>query len=588
MIASLCPVTFLLFAFTLFADTNVLVIGSTHSFSEGNGTGLAHERAFDGSAVADSLREILSKDAAAGKAKVVFEEVYRKKTLPTAVGGSGKNFDFTYHCYSLAQFVTWPEGRDDRLKNIRGKAGTKWDVVVLVGDPYLTANMPGVYAEGVNLILGEVRKSSAKAVLLMHWPAADSPVKATHIGEVVYRVGRSAGVLVAASGYAWAVLGQKDKTPDHPSPDGAYLAAASIYSEVFERSAATSKYRYKESLAKLAFDTARENRKKQQYSGEFAFPSPFAMKYVHERHIRYNHTGTSSENGIKGALEAAIKRCGVTVKKTGPGSEKLAFNYGRANSMFEPHKRYKVEPEKFGRAYGFPMQDHKKTAAETMLYGIDKRYQGARFYDGTDLGIALDMIRENEVASDIRCIPIRLMWAKIRAANPSLSPLRDGWHMSRILDEATGTFMYTLLSGRCPVNLEPSNKQGDEWNRWLGRKVGYETAWRMAHLQSRAPGFKVFPTSNTAVISPGKTEKIELQFIFAPREPVKVSISVDPGGATVEPATLIFTPENYSAAQHVTVSAGKAVKPFTVHVASQSKDEVYRNLKDSWEYAPGK
>jgi len=216
------------------------------------------------------------------------------------------------------------------------------------------------------------------------------------------------------------------------------------------------------------------------------------MKYVTGNSITYNHTGTSSERGIEGALTAAIKRCKVSCRKVKiadiPGGAKVDFNYGRANSMFEAHKKYKVAPDKFGRAYGFPMQDCGKTAAETMLYGIDKRFFGGKRYDdGTDLCIAYDMIRQGEVASDIRAVPIRLMWAKLHDANPKLKPLRDKWHMSRSLDEATGTFMYTLLSGRCPVGNEPSPRGSEPWNRWLGRRIGYQTAIRMSHLSLTPP-----------------------------------------------------------------------------------------------------
>jgi len=134
------------------------------------------------------------------------------------------------------------------------------------------------------------------------------------------------------------------------------------------------------------------------------------------------------------------------------------------------------------------MQDQGKTAAETMLYGIDKRYlNGSRYDDGTDLGIAYDMIRQGEVESDVRATPVRLMWAKLHDADPTLKPLRDKWHMSRYLDEATGTFMYALLSGRCPVAAQPPARNSDAWRRWLGRKIGYETAMRMAHLAPPRP-----------------------------------------------------------------------------------------------------
>ncbi|MDP6544330.1 MAG: hypothetical protein QGH60_10085 [Phycisphaerae bacterium] len=465
---------------------NVLVIGSTHSFSEGEKRGDADQRAFNASAVTDRLRAILARDTKYRKtANVVFEDIFRKKTLPTAIGGGGKLMTMEYRCYSLAQYYFWPDGRAERLRNLSGKGKTKWDYVVIVGDPYILANMPGVYAEGAGLIADMVKKGAAKPVLLMTWPEAGSSSTVANFGEIVYRVGKGAGIPVAPAGHAWSSLSKKDKSTEHPTAGGAYLAAACVYSEIVGRIAASSKYNDR-AIAAHAFRTVKANKTKTQYTGRFDSKNPFAMKYVTKTSITYNHTGSSSERGIQGALEAAIKRCKVSCKKVAPGKNaKIDFNYGRANTIFEAHKKYKVAPRQFDRAYGFPMQDHGKTAAETMLYGIDKRYVGSRRYDdGTDLGIAYDMIRQGEVASDIRAVPIRLMWAKLHDANAKLKPLRDRWHMSRYLDEATGAFMYTLLSGRRPVVAEPSTKGSDAWNRWLGQKIGYETAWRMSHLTS--------------------------------------------------------------------------------------------------------
>ena len=475
-----------------FGDLNVLVIGSTHSFSEGEKRGGADQKAFNTAAVADRLRAILAKDPKTRGANVVFEDVFRKKTLPTAIGGGGKMMDMEYRCYSLAQYYFWPDKRAERLANLSGKGKTKWDYVVIVGDPYILANIPGVYAEGASAIAAKVKEGSAKPVLLMTWPAAGSSSTAAHFGEVVYRVGKGEGIPVAPGGGAWNKLAKKDKSSDHPTAGGAYLAAACIYSELFGRIAASSKYSDR-AIAAHAFRTVKANKTGRQYTGRFEFKNPFAMKYVTKNSITYNQTGSSSERGIQGALEGAIKRCKVSCRKVAGGDKsgkgaKIDFNYGRANSMFEPHKKYKVDPRQFDRAYGFPMQDHGKTAAETLLYGIDKRYISSRRYDdGTDLGIAYDMIRQGEVASDIRAVPIRLMWAKLHDANAKLKPLRDKWHMSRYLDEATGTFMYTLLSGNCPVDTEPETKNTDALNRWLGRKIGYETAVRMAHLQLIPP-----------------------------------------------------------------------------------------------------
>jgi len=381
-------------AASAFGDLNVLVIGSTHSFSEGGKRGAADQKAFNTAAVAKCLRTIIAKDPKIkGTTNVVFEDVFRKKTLPTAIGGGGKMMDMEYRCYSLVQYYFWPDGRAERLANLRGKGKTKWDYVVIVGDPYILASMPGVYAEGASLIADKVKEGSAKPILLMTWPEAGSSSTAAHFGEVVYRVGKGAGIPVAPGGYAWNKLARKDKSTKHPTASGAYLAAACIYSEIFKRAATNPKYSYR-TLAAHAFRSAKTSKATLQYIGQFEFKNPFAMKYVTKSSITYNHTGSSSERGIQGALEAAIKRCKVGCRKTAGGKKsgantKIDFNYGRANSMFERHKQYKVAPRQFDRAYGFPMQDHGKTAAESMLYGIDKRYISSRRYDdGRALGIA--------------------------------------------------------------------------------------------------------------------------------------------------------------------------------------------------------
>ena len=109
-------------------EMNVLVIGSTHSYSEDEQRGAADQKAFDAAAVADSLRAILAKGAEfKGAANVVFEDVFRKKTLPTAIGGGGKIMSMEYRCYSLAQYYFWPNGRAARLGNLSGKGKTKWN-----------------------------------------------------------------------------------------------------------------------------------------------------------------------------------------------------------------------------------------------------------------------------------------------------------------------------------------------------------------------------------------------------------------------------------------------------------------------------
>ncbi len=117
------PLVFALAA-NSFADVNILVIGSTHSFSEDEADGAP----FHVEAVADRLRDIVAKDAKiSGTKNVVFEDIYRKKSLETAIGGGGKMMDMEYRCYTLARCFVWPEERAERLRNLRGEGKTKWD-----------------------------------------------------------------------------------------------------------------------------------------------------------------------------------------------------------------------------------------------------------------------------------------------------------------------------------------------------------------------------------------------------------------------------------------------------------------------------
>jgi hypothetical protein len=60
---------------------------------------------------------------------------------------------------------------------------------------------------------------------------------------MIYRVGDGAGVPVIPAGYAWSNVNMAIKDSGiRPTPRGAYVTAAAIYSHVFGRSAKTSGY----------------------------------------------------------------------------------------------------------------------------------------------------------------------------------------------------------------------------------------------------------------------------------------------------------------------------------------------------------
>jgi|SaaInlStandDraft_1057018.scaffolds.fasta_scaffold06920_3 hypothetical protein len=508
------------------STTQVLVIASSTPFDEVSGV-----KGVEGETLLREVKKYLSKDLKMrGKMKLSRKDIYATKKLDTAYGGKGGLVDTTYHCHSLAQWYFWPEGREERMADLKGEGKTKWDVVVLVGDPYVIKNMPGVYAEGVQLLTDAIRLSKAKPVLFMSWGSSSSKLVSS-LGEVVCRVAEGADVVA---------LPQK---------------------------------------------VVKANARK--IKGPYEGNNPFAMKHEFNREILYNHTGSSSERGIEKALHKVFQRCVVSGRKTNQKEGSVDFNYGRANSNFEPNKQYKVNPKLYGRSYGFPMQDHSKSADVSMLFGLDKRmFGGSRYEDGTDLGIAWDMIRQEEVEKDIRCLPIRLLWAKIKEAVPEQKPFGDRWHMNKILDDATATFLYTLQSGRCAVGEEPADKKGDAFLSWTAQRIGYETAWTMSQLTARAPGLTVRPEKGSQSLASGSSTDLKVRFQYVPNEDVVVQIKA-PKGTKVYPESLTFTKANYSEAQSVSFSVGdqKPKSKLALAFVTSSEDAVYDQLKDEWVYA---
>jgi len=450
---------------------NVLILGSSQGFDKRESP-QGHDSHLDLTKLAPVLENALNLGKS-GPAKVTYEDIYTTKDTPVGLGSAGKEIPTTFHCHSLAQYIFWPEGRSERLANLQNKGKTKWDYIFIVGDPYLISQMPGIYAEGVHLLIEQIKQGEAKVALVMPWHSNEKIN--SRIPEVVQRVAEGLDLPVAASGMVWTA--QKGKLV---ALEAQYLAAASMVS-AFSKTPAWSKNMAEQKLANASV-AAIQQLKTTPPSADYSEANPFYPEALDKEIITYCQTGSSSEAGIRAALNDAIKRIGSTPRQVSCKGEDIDFNYGRANSNFEPNKRYQVDPDRYGRSYGFPMQEQQKTASTSMIYGIDKRYfHGNRYDDGTDLGVAYDMIRQGEVEKRVYAVPVRLLLCKLMDADPTIKPLRDHWHMSRELDAAIGAYMVSILTGKNPVGDRP-DKDSNEWKPWLGRKIGYETAMRMGRL----------------------------------------------------------------------------------------------------------
>jgi hypothetical protein len=573
------------------ADVNVLIIGSTHDTSEYNTSASSVPFSPSPTSIATYLQNILQA-ADGGTVKVATRERYA--TATTILGQ-------TTYAFNLASWYHWPfpKGSEtNRWADLRGEAGTNWNYVVLIGDPYTIEYTPGLYAHGVAQIANEVAKGSGETILLMSWPSgAHSSVE--HYKEVVYRAGRSGGYKVAPAGLAWVSAAKPTGN------NAAYLAAATIYSRIYGQNAKNTGYTYNNSMADAAYTAVTNNVGKPQYTGVFSFQNPYLMKKDTRREIYFSAHGSSTEDYFKGAAGDAIRRCNIGVTSffvwnttydaylanggtqqwlTWPTNTPLpiAWNHGRdPATVGDWWKGYIIETNHWDFAYGF--RYHQSTWAES-VDDANAHYVGQMLNHDNEL-----THRMLSQGNSVRSIPVRHLWAQFHKIYPTANPQSDGTgpHLSTYENEAVGTYMYTLYSGRCSLNPEPDPLDKDK--DWVAQKIGYETAWQLGRCQTRAPGFKVMPVkysySNvTATVS----QTLSVQFILAPTSDVTVAVSSDDNyRGWANPSVLRFTPQNYSTPQIVTVigAPGPAgLYPFNVTLTTSSADEVYDGLSDSWNF----
>jgi hypothetical protein len=458
-------------------SVNILVLGTNAS--------IGGAEAFSPDRIAMELTNILAADGSSDRAvNVVAQDIHRSKPVTLGLGQNGAEYTYTHHSHSLAQYYYWPEDQGARWANLGGGGDVVWDYVVIGADPYMVATLPGYYALGVHKIAAKVAAGGAQPLLLMIWPKEDpTGTMVDAVEAVTYRTAAGAPVAVAVvpAGRAWQELpaGKQDEDGLHPTPNGAYLAAAALYAHITNQSAAATDYDYDDELAEAGLNAVTHAKGQGTTSQAAVVSSPFSSCAIDEEVISYNHTGSSSENGILGGLNWVFGQAPETLQNG--GESLIDFNYGRANSNFEPHKRYQVDPERFAFSLGFPMQDNGNHGDESMLYGLDQRDSGT--LNDTDLGVARFMLDHGELPQ-ARAVPIRTLFAQMREVTPDQSAYRDAWHMHRDLDKASGAFIYTLLTGKCVLGAEPSELDSAEWRTWMAHKIGYQTAWTLMHLEA--------------------------------------------------------------------------------------------------------
>ncbi len=580
---------------------DILVIGTSRSYSSDQYPSIAgNQNSFNPQLVVDELQNILDDDGAFTSVNVRFENISDNTTTRLLYNPTT---NATSRAYSLLNYYYWPDGRANRLANLQG-AGTApedrtWDHVIIMEDPSFIANTPGVYALGVKLLVDTITQGTAQPVLMMQWPHAGSSVPVSDFAEVTYRVGDSGGVAVAPAGFAWNDYTSKD-SGTHPTPDGAYLAAATLYHKILGRNASVdSTYTYKNgptttALATLANNTVQTHDSLSHYSGAFDREAARAASDKVRAVIRGSAVQSSTEQGFRnytpyanqrhlyGMLQPQLSLENYDANPSG-FSGTQHFYIGRNNPYGST--RYVVQPNNYRTTYAFSFQirnqdDPGGDGGLEMLYGIDTisgSYRG-------DQRTAFDLINLNHVSSGVRVLPIHSIWAAAKDELGISSPFySDGNHYGAAVNEAAVSYLMTHLTGRCPIG---NNGTADERTR---RTIGYETSWIMSTLNLRPPGFTTQPSSHTAkTVTPGTDETLSVYFVNPPESPVTVDVSLSANtAAIISPKTLTFDGTNHDTIQNVHVvgiPGASSAESFDVRFQSTSSDMNFSDLSDSWGY----
>lgn len=443
--------------FPSFAEESILILGTSRSIESG-------VNAYDLASITSELQTTLN-DHSRGNVQVSFEDIYASRDVLFGLGGGGTEYTWEFRSHSLLQYWTWPEGHADKLDLLRGDGSYHWDKVVILADPYIQTMLPGYYALGLNQVAHEIAQGGAQVYVVQPWVDPSLGVsQATldqHLRSITSRMEIPIQVILSAEARL------EESTPDDiviNESSGSSLIASTIYEQLYEGGRTFS-----------------------DLSGgdpDWSLASPFALCDLNTTDLTYQHTGTSSERGILRGLKAAFNASSEFNLTVGSDVSPYSFNYGRANTYFEANKRYQLDSTRFSYSFGFPMQDHSNYGDVSMLYGLDWRQSNTE--NGTDLGVARKMIRDSEVPL-ARAVPIRTLYAFMKAAIPGQSAYSDSWHMDDDLDKASGAFMYTILTGDFPQYDEPSDSLSAEWRSWKSIAIGHQTAWTLATLESLHP-----------------------------------------------------------------------------------------------------
>ena len=333
---------------------------------------------------------------------------------------------------SLMSFWYAPEGRAQRLVVL----DEPWTWVVLLDDREIALNYPELYFEGVRTVGCRALAGGAGVSVLMTWSPA--PPDSAARGEIVYRVANGNALPVVPAGYAWDAYRGEAGQPSVPSE--AFAAAASLYTAITGRSAATASYQPSGLPSSVAAEIASAAQQADQTESAATHgTAPYAsVVQLHtmpaSKELLFMDSGTSSEAIWQERMNEIVSRLGMTPKPVAIGSTNESKTFDDtclANAL--PSFQQGQYSILFARDYSVGADAIRAAGGQTALQvQVWDRHADAIPADGA---AAVEMMEplsktKRDLASQLGLawIPYHIMFARLKTERPSVALTSDGTH----------------------------------------------------------------------------------------------------------------------------------------------------------------
>jgi len=404
------------------------------------------------------------------------DSAYSDSLVTGVASASQSETDISVGGVSLMNFFYRPEGREGRLSPLT----RPWSHVVLL-EAAAKVGFPELYFEGVRVLACHARAAGARPLLLMNWfylpePGVPDSNSIRH-HEVTYRVGNGTGSVVVPAGYAWDAVGMTG--PDVAwGLDDVFLASATLYSTLTDRSAADTGYLpdgmgsdHGAHLADTALETVRVEAQKTHY--ETAYKGRVEMRETSAvGDLWFMASGSSSEQIWVDRMVEILPRADLTPQGTLLGYTNPSKVFDEASlEVAAPHFEQQQYSILFARGYGGDVNDgFDATTIRNVGAQPDLQVQLWDRHLDSDPSDGVMAIERMEYLltgrwriawyRGLALIPYHLLFAKLKTMEPSIQLLSDGVHATFPVGYglATMSLVSRLGIGASVEGLDPDTR----------------------------------------------------------------------------------------------------------------------------------